>query len=105
MAATIKCSTVLVSEGNRLTSYRSVDEVPLEIRRRFLQRPGGLRTGTILIADRKGREEWLRGTQTGDFEPAEAASRGLAWQSVRPWVEGAILCALGAGIWALLALR
>ena len=47
----------------------------------------------------------LRGTQTGDFEPAEAASRGLAWQSVRPWVEGAILCALGAGIWALLALR
>ena len=105
MARTIKCSTVLVSSGNRLVSYRSVDEVPLEIRRRFLDHTAGLRTATILIADRKGREELLRAARVGEepVEPQEAPDK--LWPTVRPWVEGGILCALGAALWALFALR
>jgi hypothetical protein len=105
MARTIKCRTVLVSSGDRLTAYRSVEEVPVEIRRRFLDRTGDLRTATILIADRKGREELLRASaeneavlETRQFTPA-------LWVNLRPWVEGAVLCALGAAVWALIALR
>jgi hypothetical protein len=100
MAETVKCSTVLVSMGNQLRAYSSVDEVPAEIRRRFLEPSERLRTATILIADQKGREELERA----------ARIQGVAGVDVRPrrwlrWVEGGILCAFAAAVWALLSLR
>ena len=60
------------STGNRLRVYRSVEEVPPEIRRRFSERSDGLRTATILIADRNGRERLLRARRR---ESADVASR------------------------------
>jgi hypothetical protein len=100
MAETIKCSTVLVSEGNRLRAYGSVDEVPVEIRRRFLEPSDRLRTATILIADQKGREELERAARIQGVTGFDAQPR--AW--IR-WVEGGILCAFAAAVWALLSLR
>ncbi len=105
MARTIKCRTVLVSSGDRLTAYRSVEEVPVEIRRRFIERTSGLRTATILIADRKGREELLRASAGAEGAIESQAPPPNLWSTVRPWVEAAVLCAWGAAVWALIALR
>ncbi len=50
-------STVLISaEGERMV-YRSVDEVPAQLRTRLLKSTNGGNAATILIADRKGRKE------------------------------------------------
>ncbi len=60
---TVKTSTVFVSVDRETKIFRSVDEVPPEWRRRFESANGGLKPQTILIADRKGREEILRSLQ------------------------------------------
>jgi len=111
MSDTLKYSTVLVSTGNRLSVYGSVEEVPLEIRRKFLDRSPGLRTATILIADKNGRERLLRnasaesGDEASPSVPPEEPSARKAWPAIRPWVEAVVLCAFGAAMWALFTLR
>ncbi len=60
---TVKSSTVFVSVDHETRVFRSVDEVPPEWRKRFERPKGGLKPQTILIADRKGREEIMRSLQ------------------------------------------
>jgi len=60
---TVKSSTVFVSVDDETRVFRSVDEVPPEWRRRFERPKGGLKPQTILIADRKGKEEIMRSLQ------------------------------------------
>lgn len=53
----MKTSTILISEGQTDSVYRSVAEVPDPIRKRLLKSTSGLNSATILIADRRGKEE------------------------------------------------
>ena len=57
-------STVLISAGGSDLVYRSVDEVPAALRSRLLKSTNGSNSGTILIADRRGREEIARAMRT-----------------------------------------
>ncbi len=50
-------STVLISTGGADLVYRSVEEIPSGLRTRLLKSTSGGNSGTILIADRRGREE------------------------------------------------
>jgi hypothetical protein len=50
-------STVLISEGDSETIYRSVDEVPSRLRTRLIKSTNGANSATILIADQRGRKE------------------------------------------------
>jgi len=50
-------STVLISAADTEQVYRSVDEVPPKLRNRLLRSTNGANAETILIADRRGREE------------------------------------------------
>ena|ERR1035438_9836317 len=50
-------STVLISSGGADLVYRSVEEIPPGLRTRLLKSTGGQNSGTILIADRRGRQE------------------------------------------------
>ena len=50
-------STVLISSGGADLVYRSVEEIPPGLRTRLLESTGGRNSGTILIADRRGRQE------------------------------------------------
>ena len=50
-------STVLISSGGADLVYRSVEEIPPGLRTRLLKSTGGRNSGTILIADRRGRQE------------------------------------------------
>ncbi len=56
----LKSSTILISAGDTDAVYRSVKEVPAPLRRKLLKSTNGLNAATILIADRKGREEIAR---------------------------------------------
>jgi hypothetical protein len=53
----LKTSTILISSGNVDAVYRSVKDVPVLLRKRLLKSTNGLNSATILIADRRGREE------------------------------------------------
>ncbi len=50
-------STVLISADGDDRMYRSVDEVPYPLRHRLLKSTNSPNSATILIADRRGRQE------------------------------------------------
>jgi hypothetical protein len=50
-------SSVLISSGGADLVYRSVDEVPVALRNKLLKSTNGQNSATILIADRRGRQE------------------------------------------------
>ena len=50
-------STVLISADGADRVYRSVDEVPYPLRHRLLKSTNSGNSATILIADRRGRQE------------------------------------------------
>ena len=53
----MKTSTILISAGRTDAVYRSVAEVPQRLRQRLLKYTSGINSATILIADRRGKEE------------------------------------------------
>lgn len=53
-------STVLIASGRSRTVYRSVEEVPQSLRNRLLKSTNSSNSATILIADRRGRQEIAR---------------------------------------------
>src|SRR5690349_24326170 len=57
---TLKSSTIFISVGDKTEVYRSVDDVPPRLRKKLEQSTNGINSATILIADRRGREEIVR---------------------------------------------
>lgn len=57
---TVKTSTIFIAVGDRTRVYRSVDEVPPPLRQRLVESTNSLNSATILIADRRGRQEIMR---------------------------------------------
>jgi hypothetical protein len=57
---TVKTSTIFIAKGGRTRVYRSVQEVPQRLRKQLEDSTNGFNSATILIADRRGREELLR---------------------------------------------
>jgi hypothetical protein len=53
----VKTSTIRISAGRTDAVYRSVNEVPGPLRKRLLKSTSGMNSATILIADRRGKEE------------------------------------------------
>lgn len=101
-------SSVLISAQGAEMVYRSMDEVPRSWRTKLLQSTNSQNSATILIADRRGREELarvmrslpgLRSTtrrQTRRVQSLLAgrqSSQGDTWLSPRR--KGAILAGLG----------
>ncbi len=57
---TIRTSAILIADARRTAVYRSVDEVPPELRRKLAESTAGTNAATVLIADRRGARELLR---------------------------------------------
>ena len=53
-------STVLISASGADQVYRSVEEVPAGLRTRLIKSTNGANSATILIADRRGRQQIAR---------------------------------------------
>ena len=60
---TIKTSTIFISKGSKTRIYHSLSEVPAPLREELERSTNGFESATILIADRKGREEITRALQ------------------------------------------
>ena len=57
---TVKTSTIFIAKGGRTQVYRSVREVPAKLRKQLEDSTNSFNSATILIADRRGREEIVR---------------------------------------------
>jgi len=119
---TAKSSTIFISAEGETKVYRSVEDVPEHLRKRLVESTHGVNAASILIADKRGREELVRALQgrpsdlqcrvveTLRSRKAEATSAPKRishwsqplWQrlrSVRTWVELLVPVAIGASLW------
>src|SRR6476469_4402210 len=82
-------STVMISASGTDQVYRSVDDVPARLRTRLLKSTNGTNSATILIADRRGRQEIAKAMRNlpgrvqkrwmQTLMATEAASTALEW--------------------------
>jgi hypothetical protein len=119
---TAKSSTIFISAEGETKVYRSVDEVPAKMRRRLVESTQGVNAATILIADKRGREELVRALQgrpsdlqcrvvdtlrSRKNEPAAAKLRPSLWsrpiwqrlKSLRTWLELLVPVIIGTSLW------
>jgi hypothetical protein len=118
---TLKSSTIFISVGNKTEVYRSVADVPPSLRKKLEQSTNGINSATILIADRKGKEEIVRairglpsnlrsklGPSLRDEAPSEE-KRTISWEAIvevlRDWAEFLTPAALGVAVWILFSLK
>lgn len=115
---TVKSSTIFISVGGKTQVYRSVEDVPPHLRKRLEQSTNGINSATILIADRRGREEIVRAirgfpssvrsrlssTLGGETEPRLERPQKAPefWQN---WAEMLMPSAIGIVVWLLFSLR
>ncbi len=97
----LKTSTILVARGNKTQFFRTIGEMPFALRRKIARMASEENTGTLLIADRRGAQEWL--AEQGRRPDAAPPARRRWWV----WAGGivALLGALGAAAWGLGSLR
>lgn len=57
---TLKTSTIFIAKSGRTRVFHSVGEIPQNLRRELEDSTNGFNSATILIADRRGREEIRR---------------------------------------------
>lgn len=111
---TIKSSTIFISVGSSMNVYRSMEEVPAPLRKKLQESTNGINAATILIADRRGREEIVRAIQglpdgvrnrvasSLSATPVPTAKRKLDW---RTWLEILLPGAVGLLIWMAFSYR
>ena len=113
---TVKSSTIFISVGDKTAVYRSVEEVPPSLRKKLEQSTNGINSATILIADRRGREEIvraIRGLPSGvrsrfatslrkETEGRLGKRLRIVW---RNWAEILLPGAIGLLVWLLFSMK
>ncbi len=115
---TLKSSTIFISVGNKTEVYRSVNDVPPGLRKQLEQSTNGIHSATILIADRKGKEEIVRAirglpsslrSRLGASFRKEAATESKArnrltrfWED---WAELVLPAVIGVAVWLLFSVK
>ena len=112
---TARSSTIFIAPGRDTRVYRSVEEVPLELRQKLVSCTRGINSATILIADKHGREELVRSLQgrpsevecrlvetirsrQAEQEPSEREKKSRL-QSLRTILQLLLPVAVGASLW------
>ncbi len=114
--AILKTSTILIStdDDEAVSVYHSMEEVPEHLRAALLQSTSGLNGGTILIADRRGKDQIatairnlpatarqrLRESVARNGFERLAARRVLGWP-LRNWAGIATVFAAGSLAWLI----
>jgi hypothetical protein len=110
-----RTSTIFIATGTGTHVYRSMAEVPPPLRRKLHSSTTGMNSATILIADKRGREELVRalqgqpsevwsllaGIRSGQVHEAPSPRRRRL-PSVRTWLELFLPVAVGASLWFLI---
>jgi hypothetical protein len=112
---TTRSSTIFIGIGDETRVYRSVDQVPPELRRKLRESTRSMNSATILIADKRGRQELVRAqqgrasdvqcrlakslrVQAAAEQPAPAPPHST-FMAVRRWLELLLPVAIGASLW------
>src|SRR5271169_587917 len=80
IAGMLKTSTILISADNTAGVYRSVEDVPEPLRKKLLRSTNSLNSRTMLIADRRGRQEIARALKKLPGASQRRLSNALAGQ-------------------------
>ena len=110
-----RTSTIFIASGDTTRVYRSMAEIPPALRRKLQTSTTGLNSATILIADRRGREELVRalqgqpseiwsllaGSKTKSTEEIPSPPRRRL-PSARTWLELFLPVLVGASLWLLI---
>lgn len=116
---TARSSTIFIATGRETRVYRSVEDVPPELRQKLVSCTRGINSATILIADKHGREELVRSLQgrpsevecrllenirSRQTEPEAAVVRETKsrLQSIRTILELLLPVAVGASLWVFI---
>lgn len=119
---TAKSSTIFIAAGEDETRvYRSVDDVPVGLRRKLKDSTSGTNSATILIADKRGREELVRALQgqpsqvqcrlAETIRSRQASEVALDKKKqrfsgkLRTWLELLLPIAIGASLWFFIESR
>lgn len=100
----MKTSAVLIAAGGERQVYQSVNDVPPTLRKMLQESTSGANAATILIADRRGKEEIAKALERvaepapAPASPAAARVLGLSW---RNWLGVGIGFASGVIGWLL----
>jgi hypothetical protein len=84
ISGVIKTSAVMISAAGERGFYRSVQEVPEPLRRELLRVTAGDNAGTIVIADRAGKEQLTRGVARREAARGRAAGKPVAGTAAPP---------------------
>lgn len=57
---TVKTSTIFIAKGGKTQVFRSMNDMPPRLRKELEESTNSFNSATILIADRRGREEIVR---------------------------------------------
>ena len=122
---TVKTSTIFIAKSGRTQVYRSVGEIPAKLRKELEESTNSFNSATILIADRRGRQEIVKAlnglpsslrsrlanslTPRADEGQANAAAESKAAPVLRfvrrNWLEIALPAAVAAIVWAAFTFR
>jgi len=96
----MKISAVMIAAGERRGFYRSVQDVPEHLRRQLMEITTSTNSGTIVIADRAGKEQitqvMARRDASGERSEAPKESGGDA----RPQLNAFSFLGLSGTVWA-----
>ncbi len=103
---TIKTSAILIADGRRTAVYRTVDEVPEDLRAKLAESTTGENAGAVLIADRRGAQELVRANVRAILEQhiESPGLRGLVAEDLRQLARILRACWRPAAALALVAL-
>lgn len=117
---TAKSSTIFIATNDETRVFRSVREVPPELRKRLEQTTSGANSATILIADKRGREELVRALQglpsevqsrlastlrANQKRQAALSPKRRRTKQLRLWLEILAPVAVGFTVWLLTSMR
>ncbi len=76
-SGTVRTSAILIADARRTAVYRTLEEIPPELRRKLAQSTTGANADTLLIADRRGAQELIRANLRALIEERIAATPGF----------------------------
>jgi hypothetical protein len=111
---TARSATIFIATGDKTRVFRSVEEVPPALRQKLQESTRSLNAATILIADKRGREELVRALQgepsevkcrlaetirTRQSENVALQRRRVGVRPFRKWLEFLLPVVIGASLW------
>ena len=111
--STYKTSTILVSTGKKKKTrvFRSMEEIPANLRDKLNANISGPNSRTLIVADRRGREYLIRTLKRATRRASAGAQRPSRvcfavrdrWEDAkRYWLEIGLIGLLGVASWTLL---